>query len=150
MVGIKTRTEDIRFIEHCLKRVWAAAGGSDEHGSIIAHAISFAHRQGNEKLNQGLGVYEVLDIALTSGNLDVTAVPEMVSEGQSWAVFDGKRSSGYYALHMMAEPPSPRRSSTAFRSASAVITTTRAALGPTPTWRGSRTWWRSRRTTPRR
>ena len=99
----KTRTENVEFIEHCLKRVWAAGGGSDEHGSIIAHAIGFAHRQGNEKLNQGLGVYEVLDIALTSGNLDVRAVPEIVSEGPCWAVFDAKRSSGYYALHRMAE-----------------------------------------------
>ena len=35
------------------------------HASYVADAIVFAHLQG--KLNQGLGVYEALDIALQAG-----------------------------------------------------------------------------------
>ena len=80
-----------------------SAGGTEEHADIIARAIGFAHRQGGEKLNQGLGVYEVLDIALESGNLDIKAEPELVNEGPTWGVFDGKKSSGYYVLDKMAK-----------------------------------------------
>jgi LDH2 family malate/lactate/ureidoglycolate dehydrogenase len=102
MPGNKTRTENVEFIEYCIERVFTAAGASQEHAAIVARAIGFAHRQGGEKLNQGLGVYEVLDIALISGNLDVKAEPELVNEGPSWAVFDGHKSSGYYVLDKMA------------------------------------------------
>ncbi|NIB39890.1 Ldh family oxidoreductase [Pseudomaricurvus alkylphenolicus] len=96
----ETRTEDIGFLEFAIKRVWMAAGASAEHADTVAYAIGFAHRQG--KLNQGLGVYEAIDIALQAGVLDITAEPELIDEGPSWAVFDGKQSSGYWTLMKMA------------------------------------------------
>ena len=67
----------------------------------MAQAITFAHRQG--KLNQGLGVYEALDIALQMGMLDIKAEPELVSEGPGWAVVDGRRSTGYWTINVMAD-----------------------------------------------
>jgi hypothetical protein len=53
-----------------------AAGASEEHAHYVADAITFAHKQG--KLNQGLGVYEALDIALEMKLLDIKATPEVV------------------------------------------------------------------------
>ena len=96
-----TRTEDVRFLYFAIKRVWMAAGASETHAHYVADAITFAHLQG--KLNQGLGVYEVLDISLNVGVLDVSAEPELQSEGAAWAVVDGNRSSGYYTLNVMAD-----------------------------------------------
>lgn len=96
----ETRNEDIAFLEYAMKQVCLAQGYSDEHADMVADAITFAHRQG--KLNQGLGVFEALDIALETKTMDVTTVPELVSEGPTWAVFDGNRSSGYYTLTLMA------------------------------------------------
>jgi len=96
-----TRTERLAFIRYALERVVRAAGGSQEHARFIADGISFAHIQG--KLNQGLGVYEVLDLSLKLGVLDMSTTPEMVDEGPAWAVVDGHRSSGYYALNVMAD-----------------------------------------------
>ena len=96
-----TRTERLAFIRYALQQVVLAAGGSQEHAGYIADGISFAHIQG--KLNQGLGVYEVLDLSLKLGVLDMSAIPEMVDEGPVWAVVDGHRSSGYYALNVMAD-----------------------------------------------
>jgi len=78
-----------------------AAGGSAQHAKYVAQAISFAHIQG--KLNQGLGVYEVIDLALKLGVLDMSATPEVINEGPAWAVVDGHGSSGYYALNVMAD-----------------------------------------------
>lgn len=97
----ETQTENVYFIEYAIKRVAMAAGMSEEHGDCIGKAIAFAHRQG--KLNQGLGVYEAIDIALKVQSLDPAATPELVNEGPGFAVFDGNRSSGYYTLTMMAE-----------------------------------------------
>ena len=71
------------------------------HAVYIADAICFAHLQG--KLNQGLGVYEVIDLALNIGVLDMSAKPQLVDEGPAWAVVDGQRSSGYYTLNVMAD-----------------------------------------------
>lgn len=96
-----TRTEDPAFLEFAITQVAVAAGMSTDHAGYIAEAIVFAHFQG--KLNQGLGVYEAIDIALLNDVLDVTAVPECISEGPAFAVFDGKRSSGYYTLNLMAD-----------------------------------------------
>ena len=96
-----TRTEDPAFLEFAITQVAVAAGMSRDHAGYIADAIVFAHFQG--KLNQGLGVYEAIDIALLNDVLDVTAVPECISEGPAFAVFDGKRSSGYYTLNLMAD-----------------------------------------------
>jgi LDH2 family malate/lactate/ureidoglycolate dehydrogenase len=95
------RLENIHFLEYAIERVVMAAGGSKEHARCVAEAIGFAHLQG--KLNQGLGVYEVIDLALGIGVMDMSTTPEVINEGPSWAVIDGKRSSGYYTLNMMAE-----------------------------------------------
>jgi len=101
MTAMQTRKENIHFLEYAIKRVWMAAGASDIHAHYVADAICFAHRQG--KLNQGLGVYECLDLCLQGGGLDIKAIPQVVNEGPSWAVVDGNRSSGYYALNVMAD-----------------------------------------------
>ncbi|MBT5007346.1 MAG: malate/L-lactate dehydrogenase subfamily protein, partial [Halieaceae bacterium] len=95
------RTENPEFLHFSLSQVAQAAGMSEEHAGYIADAIVFAHRQG--KLNQGLGVYEAIDLVLEIGVLDPLAVPEMVDEGPAFAVFDGKGSSGYYTLTLMAK-----------------------------------------------
>ena len=96
-----TRNEDVSFLYYAIKRVWMAAGASDEHAHCVADAITFAHKQG--KLNQGLGVYEAIDIALAMGLLDIGAKPEVVDEGPTWATVDGNRSSGYWCLNIMAD-----------------------------------------------
>ena len=95
-----TRTESAAFLEFAIARVAQGAGMSAEHAAYVADAIVFAHRQG--KLNQGLGVYEALDIALECGVFDTSATPELVNEGPAFAVFDGRRSSGYYTVNLMA------------------------------------------------
>ncbi len=56
------RTENPEFLHFSLSQVAQAAGMSEEHAGYIADAIVFAHRQG--KLNQGLGVYEAIDLVL--------------------------------------------------------------------------------------
>lgn len=96
-----TRTENAAFLEYAIARVAQGAGMSAEHAGYVADAIVFAHRQG--KLNQGLGVYEALDIAGACGVFDTSATPELLSEGPAFAVFDGNRSSGYYTLNLMAQ-----------------------------------------------
>ncbi len=96
----KTRRVEAAFLEFALRRVAIAAGMSDEHAGYIAEAIVFAHRQG--KLNQGLGVYEAIDLVLEIGVLDPKATPSLVGEGPTFAIFDGQRSSGYYTLNLMA------------------------------------------------
>ena len=96
-----TRKENVHFLYYAIKRVWMAAGASEEHAHYVADAISFAHKQG--KLNQGLGVYEALDIALNMSLLDIKAIPEVIDEGPTWATIDGHRSSGYWCLNLMAD-----------------------------------------------
>ncbi len=96
----QTRRVEAAFLEFALRRVAVAAGMSDEHAGYIAEAIVFAHRQG--KLNQGLGVYEAIDLVLEIGVLDPKATPKLVDEGPTFAIFDGQRSSGYYTLNLMA------------------------------------------------
>ena len=95
------RRESAAFLHYALQRVASAAGMTDEHAGYIADAIVFAHRQG--KLNQGLGVYEAIDLVLAIGVLDPQAKPRLVAEGPAHAVFDGCRSSGYYTLNLMAQ-----------------------------------------------
>jgi len=97
----KTRTVNADFMHYCLKRVWMANGASEEHGDAVADALLIGMRQG--KLNQGLGVYEAIDVAFQKGLLDITATPEVVGEGPTWAVLDGKGTSGYWALTKMAD-----------------------------------------------
>lgn len=96
-----TRSESVHFLYYAIKRVWMAAGASERHANYVADAITFAHKQG--KLNQGLGVYEAIDIALEMGLLDIQAEPSVVDEGPTWATVDGKRSSGYWCLNVMAD-----------------------------------------------
>lgn len=96
----QTRSESAEFLNYALCRVAMAAGMSAEHAGYIADAIVFAHRQG--KLNQGLGVYEAIDLVLDVGVMDPAATPELVQEGPAFAVYDGHRSSGYYTLNLMA------------------------------------------------
>lgn len=96
-----TRSESAAFLDFAIRTVGEAAGMSPEHAAYVADAIVFAHRQG--KLNQGLGVYEALHIALQAGVFDPAAEPELTVEGPAFAVFDGHGSSGYYVLNLMAK-----------------------------------------------
>ena len=96
-----TRSENVKFLYFAIKRVWMASGASEEHADYVADAITFAHKQG--KLNQGLGVYEAIDIALQMGLLDINAKPTVIDEGPTWATVDGNRSSGYWCLNIMAD-----------------------------------------------
>lgn len=100
MPGAKTKTTNADFIYYCIKRIWMAEGASEEHADAVADALMVGMRQG--KLNQGLGVYEAIDITKQLGALDIKAVPEIADEGPTWAVYDGKRSSGYWTLTKMA------------------------------------------------
>ncbi len=97
----RIRIENATFLNYALLRVAMAAGMSAEHAGYIADAIVFAHRQG--KLNQGLGVYEAIDLVLQVGAMDPVATPELIQEGPVHAVYDGHRSSGYYTLNLMAQ-----------------------------------------------
>jgi L-2-hydroxycarboxylate dehydrogenase (NAD+) len=97
----EVRTESVQFLYYSIKRVWLAAGGCEEEAHCIADAICFAHKQG--KLNQGLGVYEAIDIPLQLGVLDITTKPEVVDEGPTWATINGRRASGYWCLNLMAD-----------------------------------------------
>ena len=78
-----------------------AEGASEEHGDAVADALMIGIRQG--KLNQGLGVYEAIDLTNQKGLMDIKATPEIVDEGPTWAVYDGKQSSGYYAMTLIAK-----------------------------------------------
>jgi len=96
----KTKKTNADFLRYCLKRVWMAEGASEAHGDAVADALMIGIRQG--KLNQGLGVYEAIDLTRSIGALDIKAEPVIVDEGPTWAVYDGKRSSGYWTLTRMA------------------------------------------------
>ena len=95
-----TKTTNADFLRYCLKRCWMAEGASEEHGDAVADALMIGIRQG--KLNQGLGVYEAIDLTKQIGALDIKTEPEIVGEGPTWASYDGKRSSGYFTLTKMA------------------------------------------------
>jgi len=97
----ETKTTNADFLHYALKRCWAGEGASDEHADAVATALMTGIRQG--KLNQGLGVYEAIDITNQKGLMDIKATPEIVDEGPTWAVFDGKSSTGYYTMTMMAK-----------------------------------------------
>ena len=98
---METRSENVNFLEYAIKRIWMAAGATEVHADCVADAIAFAHKQG--KINQGLGVYEAIDIALVMGLLDIKAEPQVIAEGPTWATVDGNQSSGYWCLNMMAD-----------------------------------------------
>lgn len=97
----QVRKENIHFLYYAIKRVWMAAGGCETEAHYIADAICFAHKQG--KLNQGLGVYEAIDIALQLNFADLDGEPTVVSEGPTWATVDGQRTTGYWTLNVMSD-----------------------------------------------
>lgn len=101
MSATTTKKESIHFLYFAIKRMWMAAGASEEHAHYVANGITFAHKQG--KLNQGLGSYEAIDIALQMGMMDMQSKPEVIDQGPGWGVVDGHRSSGYYTLNIMAD-----------------------------------------------
>ena len=88
----ETKKTNADFLHYSLKRTWMAEGASEEHATAVADALMTGIRQ--RKLNQGLGVYEAIDIMNQMGLMDIKAVPEIVNEGPSWAVYDGKNSTG--------------------------------------------------------
>ena len=99
--SFETRTEHPDFLEHCYRRVLAVLGFTAEHAAIVARCVSDGDRNG--KLTQGIGVFEIPVLLAKAGTLDVTAEPEIVDEGPTWAVVDGHRSSGQWALTMATE-----------------------------------------------
>lgn len=96
----ETKKTNADFLRYCLKRCWMAEGASEEHADAVANALMIGIRQ--RKLNQGLGVYEAIALTRQTGDLDIKAEPKMIKEGPTWAVYDGKRSSGYWTLTRMA------------------------------------------------
>jgi len=98
---LETISEDPDFLEYCYGRVLTELGFSDEHAEIVARCVSDGDRNG--KLTQGLGVFEIPVLLARTGTLDVNAAPEIVDEGPSWVVVDGKRSSGQWAVTMAME-----------------------------------------------
>ena len=96
----ETKKTNADFLRYCLKRCWMAEGATEEHGDAVADALMIGIRQG--KLNQGLGVYEAIDLTNQMGALDIKAEPTIVGEGPTWAAIDGKRSSGYYTMTKVA------------------------------------------------
>ena len=96
----KTKSVNADFMKYALKRVWMATGASEEHADADANALLIGMRQG--KLNQGLGVYEAIDLTFQKGLLDIKAEPAIIKEGPTWAAYDGKRSTGYWTLTKMA------------------------------------------------
>ncbi len=92
---------DADLLEFFYKKFWMKLGASEEHAKAFARGISMGDRQG--KLYQGMGVMEAALIPVEGGVGDLTAEPELVSEGPTWAVYDGHRSTGYYTITKMAE-----------------------------------------------
>ena len=95
------RDENPDFLEYVYKRLWMAAGAGEEHADAVARAVSLGDRMG--KLTQGMGVLDVIFLSLESGNMDMEATPEIVAEGPSWVVYDGKQSTGHWTLTLAAE-----------------------------------------------
>jgi L-2-hydroxycarboxylate dehydrogenase (NAD+) len=100
-VTVTYREEDADFLEFCYYEIWRVAGATEEHAEVMARCTSHGDRMG--KTLQGLGVFETPIIMLKSGNLDITSVPEIVSEGPGWLLVDGNRSSGQWAVTMATD-----------------------------------------------
>jgi len=90
---------DPDFVEFLYKKFWMELGASEEHAATIARGISLGDRQG--KLYQGMGVLEAVLIPVESGIADLKAEPEIASEGPTWVVYNGNRSTGYYTITKM-------------------------------------------------
>ena len=89
------------FLENCYKEFWLAAGANEEHAKVVARNVSLGDRQG--KVYQGMGVLEAILIPLEGGIMDIKAEPEIHSEGPTWVVYDGKKSTGHYTITKMTE-----------------------------------------------
>ena len=98
---METRTEDPDFLEHCYRRVLGELGFSAEHAAVVASCVSDGDRNG--KLAQGMGVFEIPVLLARTGTMDVGATPEVVDEGPTWIVIDGRRSSGQWAVTLAME-----------------------------------------------
>ena len=96
MKDLPTRSENPDFLEFVYKELWMAAGAVEEHAEAVARATSLGDRMG--KLTQGMGVLDVIFLTLESGNMDMQATPEIVGEGPTWVVYDGKQSTGHWTL----------------------------------------------------
>ena len=101
----ETKTTNADFLRYCLKRVWMAEGASEEHAQSVADALMVGIRQG--KLNQGLGVYEAIDLTnqycqerkAFGGHLyDLGAIRQRMAMNQ--AKVDAVRASMYHAAWM--------------------------------------------------
>ncbi|XXK30905.1 Ldh family oxidoreductase [Rhodobacteraceae bacterium nBUS_24] len=94
--GAERFLESPDFLEHLYRQIWLKNGAEADHADAVARAISFGDRFG--KINQGLGVFEVIDITFQTGTLDIKATPELVNEGPTWAVYEGNRTSGHWMM----------------------------------------------------
>jgi L-2-hydroxycarboxylate dehydrogenase (NAD+) len=93
--------ENPDFLEHCYSKVWFAAGATQEHADIMGRCIAYGDRIGKQQ--QGMGVFEAPIICLRSGNLDIKAEPETVTDGPAFSVIDGHMSSGQYTVTMATQ-----------------------------------------------
>jgi LDH2 family malate/lactate/ureidoglycolate dehydrogenase len=93
-------TFDNEYFSFIVSEAWKHIGATQEHADILANNLLVGGLQG--KLHQGLGVIETVTIPYEAGVMDPTTTPEIESEGPTWAVFDGKRSSGHYTVNLMA------------------------------------------------
>ncbi len=91
-----SRIEDSDFIEYAVKKVWEAAGASEDHAKAVANCIVHGDRMG--KVSQGVGVLEAVTMHLKSGALDIKAEPVIEKEAPSYILMNGKKSTGHYTL----------------------------------------------------
>ncbi len=96
MSPLRMRTENADFLQYCYKTIWLAAGAQEEDAKAVARGISLGDRM--NKLSQGIGVFEVLFLALEKGNMNLQATPQIIEEGSTWALYDGNKTTGYWTL----------------------------------------------------
>ena len=96
MSALPTRTENPDFLEYAYRELWLAAGAQEEDADAVARGAALGDRMG--KLTQGMGVLDCILFALGAGNLNLSAMPELVDEGPSWALYDGNQATGFWTL----------------------------------------------------
>ena len=96
MSPLEMRTENANFLQHSYKTIWLAAGAQEEDAEAVARGISLGDRM--NKLSQGIGVFEVLFLALEKGNMNLKGAPQIVEEGPTWVLYDGNRTTGFWTL----------------------------------------------------
>lgn len=92
------REEDPAFVTALVEQMWQNAGATVEHAAAVARAVVGGELLG--KHVQGISVLEILYPSLRDKTIDLTAVPEVVDEGDVWFVLDGKMSSGFYVMDL--------------------------------------------------